>query len=155
MSRLSSKFINPEVIVELKTRKDFNLDISSGNQLDDKDLGIGILTTSLIEQLLEGGSISENQIDIFFDAVRAYYIRAYEYSVKWLRLDDEFVKHCVFVDFARQTEIPFSYVEKVLKHFCHIRRVVSEDPNIVQLLSDGQLGYQSIETLFSYTSCCF
>ena len=97
MSRLSSKFIKPEVIVELQTCKDSfsNLDISSGNQSDDKDLGIGILITSLIEQLLEGGSISENQIDIFFDAVRAYYIRAYEYSVKWLRLDDEFVKHCV------------------------------------------------------------
>ena len=31
-----------------------------------------------------------------------------------------------------------------MKHFCHIRRVVSEDPNIVQLLNDEYLEYQSM-----------
>ena len=56
MSKLSTKFIKPEVIVELKTRMESfsNVDISTGNQLGDAD--IGILTTSLIEVLLEDDS---------------------------------------------------------------------------------------------------
>ena len=84
-------------------------------------------------------SIYQNQVDLFFDAVRAYYTRACEYCVKWLRLDDEFVKHCVFVYFLRRIEIPFSYVKTVLKHFSRMHSVVSEDPNNLQLIQDEYL----------------
>ena len=60
---------------------------------------MGILTFPLIEHLLEGGSASQQEVDVFYVAVRAFYGRSYEYCVKWLRLDDDVLSHCVFVGF--------------------------------------------------------
>ena len=107
MSRLASKFIKTCVIQNLKTRGESfsSLDISVSNQLDD-DLSVGILTKLLINHLLDDGSISDSQVDKFYDSVRAFYERAYEYCIQWLPLDDDFLKYCGFVDFFRRIEVP-------------------------------------------------
>ena len=83
MSRLANKFIKTCVIQNLKTRGESfsSLDIFVSNQLDDDDLSVGILTKSLINHILVDGSICESQVDKFYDSVRAFYERAYEYYI--------------------------------------------------------------------------
>ena len=127
MSRLASKFIKSCVVQNLKTRGESfsSLDITVSNQLDDDDLSVGIL----INHLLDDGSISESQVDKFYDSVRAFYERAYEYCIL-----DDFVKYCGFVDFFRRNEVPWSYIEKYLAFPSHIHETVVNDPGVLQLV---------------------
>ena len=65
----------------------------------------------------------------FYDAARTFYTKVYEYCVKWLYLDDGFVKQYEFVDLFKRNNIPFNYVEKNLAYFRHIHQVVVKKPN--------------------------
>ena len=96
MHKLASKFIKPEIIQKQKLEnKSFaDLDITLENQKDDMSLGIGPpLTRNTLKRLLEEGEIDQTEVDQFFDAVRAFFVKAYEYCVQWLPLDDLFMKH--------------------------------------------------------------
>ena len=56
--------------------------MSIENQRDDISLGIGPLTRNTIKRLLEGGEVDQAKVDQFFDAVRAFCVRAYEHCVQ-------------------------------------------------------------------------
>ena len=136
MHKLASKFIKPEIIQKQKLEnKSFaDLDVSLENQKDDMSLGIGPLTRNTLKCLLEG----------FFDAVRAFFVKAYEYCVQWLPLDDLFMKHCIFFDFKRRTEVSFAHIEQTITHFKRIHETLMSDPSILNAVEDEFIDYQAM-----------
>ena len=137
MHKLASKFIKPAVIHELKSRHECfsSLDISLGNQKDDIDLGIGSLTRSTMKHLLDDGDINQIQVDMFFDGVRTFYGRAYDYCVQWLPL--HLLKSCAFVDFGKRLEVDFSHGEQTIASFSRISKVISENPSLINVEKKG------------------
>ena len=116
MDKLASRFVKPQVIQKLQSEnKSFaELDICHENQKDDMALGIGPLTRNTLKRLLQDGDVDETHVDLFFTAARAFFMNAYEYCVQWLPLDDIFMKHCIFVDFKRRTEVSFVHIDNQL-----------------------------------------
>ena len=49
--------------------------------------------------------------ETFYKAVRAFFIRAVEYLLKWCPLQDELLIHSTWIDFTRWSERNFSSVE--------------------------------------------
>ncbi|CAB4009886.1 ATP-dependent DNA helicase [Paramuricea clavata] len=146
MHKLASKFIKPEIIQKQKLEnKSFaDLDVSLENQKDDMSLGIGPLTRHTLKRLLEEGEIDQTEVDQFFDAVRAFFVKAYEYCVQWLPLDDLFMKHCIFVDFKRRTEVSFAHIEQTITHFKRIHETLMSDPSILNAVEDEFIDYQAM-----------
>ena len=54
------------------------------NQVNNEDLVIGMMTKQMTHKLLKEGHITINQLKVFYTAVRAFYIRATEYLLKWI-----------------------------------------------------------------------
>ena len=146
MHKLASKFIKPEIIQKQKLEnKSFaDLDVSLENQKDDMSLGIGPLTRNTLKRLLEEGEIDQTEVDQFFDAVRAFFVKAYEYCVQWLPLDDLFMKHCIFVDFKRRSEVSFAHIEQTITHFKRIHETLMSDPSILNAVEDEFIDYQAM-----------
>ena len=63
------------------------LDIDIENQKDDINLGIGIVTRNIFKRLFDNGDIAQNDVDCFSNAVRDFFVKAFNYRVKWLPLD--------------------------------------------------------------------
>ena len=137
MQKLASKFVKPQIIHEHQSENQSlaQLDICLENQKDDMSLGIGPLTRSTLKRLLEEADIDQSEVDQFFDAVRAFFIKAYEYCVQWLPLDDIFMTHCIFVDFKRRAEVSFAHIEQTVTCFKRIHEMLISDPSSSSLSS--------------------
>ena len=55
----------------------------SENQVDDEDLVIGMMTKQFARRLFNEGDITTHQLKVFYKAVRAFFVRAVEYLLKW------------------------------------------------------------------------
>ena len=100
-NKLLSRFVKPEVIqIHKEENISFpSLPLSFSDQKYDINLGIGFLTRRQIQKLLNEGDITEARVDVFYDGVRQFFVTTYKYCVKWLPLDDPFIKSYIFVDF--------------------------------------------------------
>ena len=130
MNKLASRFVKPEVI---QIHKEENISFSSlplsfSDPKDDINLGIGFLTRQQIQKLLNEGVITEAQVDVFYDGVRQFVFTTYKYFVKWLPLDDSFIKSCIFVDFERRNSLAFDDVQTVISSFTRIHSKLVEEP---------------------------
>ena len=75
MAKLSARFIKPELMHKDKSNNlsYSKLQISIQNQLDDSDIGIGIITRYILRKLLDDEGISNPQIvNIFYDGVKSF-----------------------------------------------------------------------------------
>ena len=146
MKKLASKFIEPEVIQRhVASGGSLGcLDLSTSNQKSDADLSVGLLTGSIVEHLFTEGDVSQQQVDRFYDGVRAFFTKAYSYCASWLRLDDDLLRYCVFVDFTKRAATPFSYVEKILPFFKNIYDTTLKDPAVLEGVHDEYIEYQAI-----------
>ena len=145
MNKLATKFIKPEVIIQLKDeKKSFSeLDLRIGNQKDDIDLSVGFITKTKLLKLLEE-DIDESVADEFFNAVRQFFNKAYTYCVKWLPLDDKFIKHCMFVEFEMRTKSSFEDVLVIVDEFIVIREKLAEFPKLIDDLEEEFMIYQAM-----------
>ena len=93
MNKLASRFVKPEVIQQLNEgKKSFlALNVSRENTRDDQNIHSRLLIKSLLKKLLEE-DIGDRKTGVFFDSAREFYKTAYKYCVKWLPLDDGFLK---------------------------------------------------------------
>ena len=80
LSKLCSKFIKPAYKIK---HFEEDLECSVENQKDDNDLSIGLVTKTTLRKLCSDGDVTQQQIDKFYDAVRAYYLEAFNYCVQW------------------------------------------------------------------------
>ena len=81
------------------------------NHVPNESLVIGFVTRQTISKLLEEGDISSHQYVKFFNAAKAFLIRATEYLLKWYPLQDELLKHATWLDFEERLEKSFDSVE--------------------------------------------
>ena len=111
MKKLAPKFISASVIqTYISQGKSFSeLDISMANQKPDIDEAVGLLTSNKLKKLLNEGDIDQRAVDIFYDGVRGFYGCAYNYCVKWLKLDCPFLKNCQFADSNKRNEMSYKY----------------------------------------------
>ena len=146
MHKLASRFVKPQVIQKLQAEnKSFaELDICLENQKDDMALGIGPLTRNTLKRLLEDGDVDQSDLDKFFDAVWAFFVKAYEYCVQWLPFDNVFIKHCIFVDFKRRVEVSFADVEQTINCFKRIHEMLISDPSLLDLVEEELMDYQAM-----------
>ena len=145
MNKLASKFVKPDIIRTLKeANKSFSeLHISIENQKEDKNLFLGFTTRNKHNDLIKSGE-EKRKIDSFFDGVREFYFNTYKYCKKWLPLDDDFLKHCKFVDFESRSEESFDEVQAVAQKF-----TITQNNNLIDLekidkLEEEFLTYQAI-----------
>ena len=111
------------------------------NQVNNKELVIGMMTKQMANKLLEDGDITTNQLKVFYTAIRAFYTRATEYLLKWCPLQDSLLIHSTWIDFEHRLERNFSSVE----YFVSLYPNVFVDMNTVKL-NDQFIAYQLLVT---------
>ena len=142
----TSKFVDHHVIQNhLSQNKPFtSLDVSRCNQVDDEELSVGLLTQELIDHLLNEYDVTPRELQCFYKGVRAFFSKAFQYCCMWLRLDDDLLKYCVFVDVRKRADTPFSYVEKTLPYFLHIQQTVKDIPARLEDVPDEYVEFQAM-----------
>ena len=93
---------------------------------------------------MNDGCINQSQVDKFYHTFRTFHTKAYKHCVKRLHLNDVFIKHCVSIEFSKRSDIPFNYVERTLTYFPHIDRTMVTNLNILTLVQDEYIEYQSM-----------
>ena len=145
MSKLDSRFIKP---LSIQNHKESNsslatLDIDIEKQKDDINLGIGIATCNILKRLFDNGDIAQNDVDCFFNGVCDFFVKAFNYCVKWLPLDGSFIKNSVFVDFEKRNDINFDSIQEVIQSFNVINNKLIEDPSLLNTVEEEFMDYQA------------
>ena len=146
LHKLASKFVKHDVIQQTK-QNDISLtklDITLVNQKDDEDLTVGLLTTKRLNELLDEGDITNNDVDKFFDAVRSFYEAAYDYCIKWLPADDALYKNSTFIDFFKRNLLKFDHITELLAKFPKRFSNYIANPQELDALEEEYLIYQSL-----------
>ena len=123
MNKVASKFIKPNIFWSWKLpKKSFTkLDILLECQKHNNDLFVGFITKQTLKKLLED-EISPREADTFLDGVRAFYRATYECYTKWLPLDNDILKSCIFIDFSKDQDSVLMMCYLVWVHFLMSRR---------------------------------
>ena len=105
--------------------------------MDNINLDIDIMTRQLLRKSLD-------EEDKFYNGVHEFFVTTYKYCVKWLPLDDLFIKSSVFVNFNERNSVSFDNVQNVISKFDRIHAKVIADPTILNILEEEFMGYQSL-----------
>ena len=120
MKNILAKFVKPAVIAEGLKNDDGLLSVNfkdKANRVSNNNLVIGYTTKRILQRLLDEGDISLYQQTTFFDADKAFFIKATEYLLKWCPLKDELLLNSTWLDFEKRLEKCFTSVEYfVLKY---------------------------------------
>ena len=145
MNKLASKFVKLDTIRTLKeANKSFSeLDISIENQKEDKNLFIEFTTKNKLNDQINSGE-KERKVDSFFDGVCEFYSMAYKYCKKCLPLDDDFLKHCEFIDFESRSEVSLDGVQAMTQKFTITQNNNLVDPEKFDKSEEEFLTYQAI-----------
>ena len=94
--------------------------------------------------MLDDGDIDQNDVDTFFEGVLNFFVKAYNYFVAWLPLDDGFIKHSIRIDFEKRNEATFDYIETILQTFNRIHKAIVQDQSILNVVEEEFLDYQAL-----------
>ena len=113
LKQILGKYLKPSVLAKsVADQKMADVNFKDlENQVNNDDLVIEILTKQLAHKLLDDGDITVNQLKEFYIAVRAFYVRATDYLLKWCPLQDKFLVHTTWIDLEHRLEQNFSSVE--------------------------------------------
>ncbi|XP_065893400.1 uncharacterized protein [Dysidea avara] len=146
LKNLFGKFVKPEIVSQsLKGDGLSSLQFkNSENHVDKKSLVIGFTTMNNVNTLLRQGSISLHQQTVFFNAVKAFLMKAVEYLLKWCPLEDELLNNATWLDFEHRLQNSFLSVQYfVLKYPTIFGSINMDKLNEqflnYQLLSDEQI----------------
>ena len=81
LSKLLTKFVKPLVM-----QKYLESDVpfaDTRNQVEDSRLHIRLVTSSEIQKRLNGGDITQRNVNVFYLSVRECYMSAVAYVLKW------------------------------------------------------------------------
>ena len=84
---------------------------------------------------------------VFTMVLALFFTKAFEYCSTWLRLDDDFLKYCIFVDVRNRANNPFSFVEKILPYF-KVHHSLINDANNLEELHDEYIEFQCLIQTF-------
>ena len=108
------------------------------------NLGHGIVTRNILKRLFSNGDIAQNNVDCFFNGVRDFFVKAFNNCVKWLQLDDSFIKSSVFVDFEKRNGISFDGVQEVIQSCNVIINNLTEEPSLLNTVEEEFMDYQAM-----------
>ena len=108
--------------------------------MDNSSLGIGFQTKQTLCRLLREGDISPHQQALFYKAVKAFFVQATEYLLKWCPFQEELLTHSTWLHFEDRLEKNFLSVEYFVMPYPAILHDVSID-----LLNEQFFNYQLIE----------
>ena len=91
-------------------------------QIADDNLHIGINTREKLEFLLDDGTISQREVDVFLHSARCFYEEAVAYSLSRLPLADAVIKNATFVDVERRMDASVSCVHYFVKQYTDLSR---------------------------------
>ena len=77
----------------------------------------------MLNRLTDGGDISSSEIKLFYRAVRQFYIKAADYSLDNLPLNDPVLQNSKFVDFMKKDTQDFSQVEYFVARYDVVREM--------------------------------
>ena len=122
LRNILAKFVKPSVITEqLRAGTLTSIDFKNEeNHVADNCLSIGFVTNQSIDKLLREGDVSPHQYAKFFEAAKAFLIRASEYLLQWCPLEDELLMHATWLDFQHRLEKTFTSVEYFVMKYPHI-----------------------------------
>ena len=145
MSKLASRFIKSLSIQDQKLSNSSlaTLDIDIKNQKDNINLGIGIITCNILKRLFNNGDIVQNDADCFFNGVHDFFVKAFNYCIKLLLLDDSFIKNLVFIDFEKRNNINFESIQ-VIQSFNIINNKLIKDPSLLNTVEEEFIDYQTL-----------
>ena len=78
---------------------------------------VGLTTKIKLRKLLDDSDISPHETSTFHKGVRAFYERAFEYSLANLPLKDELLMNAAFVDFSSRESAKFAQVEYFVQRY--------------------------------------
>ena len=96
------------------------------------------------KRLLDEGDISTWQYSSFFDAAKAFLVRATEYLIKWCPLEDELLTHATWLDFEHRLEKNFLSVQYFILHYPEIFPEMNMDQLNEQFLNYQLLSAEDI-----------
>lgn len=94
----------------------------------DESIFVGIMTRRQLRKLLDEGDISPSLVTEFYRGVRAFFVRAFQYALDNLPLNDELLKNAKFTSFMSRDSIYFSkieyFVERSVQHTIILRVLI-------------------------------
>ena len=89
----------------------------------DGKLGVGFTTGQTLKRKLAEGGITNTQVKKFYAAVRAFFVRAVEYAIQKLPLNEPLLEHATFVDFKKRETSNFVSVQYFVQRYVCVARV--------------------------------
>ena len=89
----------------------FSYSFHSNPKFTDTGLHIGMSTRQLLNRLADDGDISSSEVKLFYRAVQQFYMKAADYALDNLPLNDPVLRNSKFVDFTKKDTQDFSQVE--------------------------------------------
>ena len=96
------------------------------SQKPDIVVPVGPITRNKLKKLLDEGDINQRAVDKFYDGVRGFYGCAYNYCIKWFKLDCTFLKNCQFADFKKRNQMSYSNIEHIINVFSNVSSKIEE-----------------------------
>ena len=97
LKNLLSRYISCVYLAEQNDLRNTEYQIPE-TQLDNDSIYIGLYTRSKLNTLIHSGFVSEEELDIFFNGVRTFYVSATQYVIQRLPFEDEVIKNSRFVN---------------------------------------------------------
>ena len=108
------------------------------------NIDVGPLTRNIQKKLLHEGDIEQQVVDQFYDGLRRFYGCAYNYCVKWLKLDCPFLKNCQFPDFNKRNEMSYLNIEQIIPFSSNVSSKIEEFPELHTETEEQILDYQAM-----------
>ena len=83
-------------------------------------------------------------MDKFLNAAQSFYKTAYNYFRKWLPLNDQFLKHCQFVNFNERLKHGIEDVMQIITMMPHLQGKFQVDVSLMDQLEEEFIVYQEI-----------
>lgn len=90
--------------------KDNKFEGYSDHLLPHSSIFIGFITKQKLGELKKEGMISEDEETQFYEAVKAFYMKAIDYALKTLPLNDSVLQNCKFVNFKKRLDGNFENI---------------------------------------------
>ena len=88
--------------------------------------------------------IDERTLDKFLNAAQSFYKTAYNYFRKWLPLNDQFLKHCQFVNFNERLKHGIEDVMQIITMMPHLQGKFQVDVSLMDQLEEEFIVHQGM-----------
>ena len=95
---------------------------------------VGFIVTRLINRLLEDGTITDHDVNVFLEAARSFYLESLKYVLKKMNMnspDNEFWRHASWIDFFNRNDAKWSHLEFILTKYKHMLNFKDQEEDLI------------------------